>query len=337
MHLSDLGSELRIEWDPAQKAVRTASAATLEIRDGGRKPIAIPITRSGLDNGTVLYVPQADNIEVRLKLMHATGAPSESVIYFINPSRQQEVAELKPVSEPVVARAAEPVAARGAEPAAETLPEPPSEPSAQSVPEKAEKPVSLQPSSHEKPVRKTFQLPVVEVANAATRPGIALPDLPEIPADEAPGPMLPAANGSAIAAFLASPVRSVGPPLLRTGRLIWTGTLHKSVVLTITPAGASSGVLSGRLPGFPVTIRVQPAELVDSGIAVYSKDGDRSGASEPPSAWNGWNVTVFHDWDPKRIAEVTLVEPPGPANNWQRLVVRGGNRNVSVFVVTWQR
>jgi hypothetical protein len=86
-----------------------------------------------------------------------------------------------------------------------------------------------------------------------------------------------------------------------------------------------------------VTIRVQPAELVDSGIAVYSKDGDRSGASEPPSAWNGWNVTVFHDWDPKRIAEVTLVEPPGPANNWQRLVVRGGNRNVSVFVVTWQR
>jgi hypothetical protein len=337
MHLSDLGSELRIEWDPAQKAVRTASAATLEIRDGGRKPIEIPITRSGLDNGTVLYVPQADNIEVRLKLMHTTGAPSESVIYFINPSRQQEVAELKPVSEPVVARAAEPVAARGAEPAAETLPEPPSEPSAQSVPENAEKPVSLQPSSHEKPVRKTFQLPVVEVANAATRPGIALPDLPEIPADDAPGPMLPAANGSAIAAFLASPVRSAGPPLLRTGRLIWTGTLHKSVVLTITPAGASSGVLSGRLPGFPVTIRVQPAELVDSGIAVYSKDGDRSGASEPPSAWNGWNVTVFHDWDPKRIAEVTLVEPPGPANNWQRLVVRGGNRNVSVFVVTWQR
>lgn len=86
MRVSDLGSNLRIEWDPAQKAVHTASAATLEIRGGGRAPVAIPITRSGLDNGSALYVPQSDMIEVHLKLMHGSGPTSESVIYFINPS-----------------------------------------------------------------------------------------------------------------------------------------------------------------------------------------------------------------------------------------------------------
>jgi hypothetical protein len=160
-----------------------------------------------------------------------------------------------------------------------------------------------------------------------------LPDLPDIHTS-APAP--PLVNGSPLAAVLTAPARLAGPPQLRGGRLIWTGSLHKNAVLSITPAGASSGVLSGTLPGVPVKISLQPAELVDGGIAVYSKDPERSGTDQPPSAWNGWKV-VIHDWDPKRIAEVSLVEPPGPANNWKRLVLRNGNRNVSVFVVNWQR
>jgi hypothetical protein len=48
-------------------------------------------------------------------------------------------------------------------------------------------------------------------------------------------------------------------------------------------------------------------------------------------------VVVYHDWDPKKIAEVNVVEAPGPANNWTRLVLRNGNRNASVVVVNWQR
>jgi hypothetical protein len=46
---------------------------------------------------------------------------------------------------------------------------------------------------------------------------------------------------------------------------------------------------------------------------------------------------VVYDWDPKRIAEVNVVEAPGAANNWKRMVLRNGNRNVSVLVVDWQR
>ena len=91
------------------------------------------------------------------------------------------------------------------------------------------------------------------------------------------------------------------------------------------------------MPGDPVRIKLQPAELVDGGIAVYSKDREGGGTREPPSAWNGWSVVV-RDWDPKRISEVNVIEAPGPVNEWKRLVLRNGsNRNVSVLVVEWQR
>lgn len=165
---------------------------------------------------------------------------------------------------------------------------------------------------------------------------INLGDLPDNRVKQASVPMVPLANGSLMVDHLASQTRSVEPPQLSAGRLIWTGALPKNALLSFLPAGASSGVLNGRLPGAPVKISFQPAELVDGGIAVYSKDRERWGTSEPPSAWNGWKVVV-HEWDPKRIAEVNLVEAPGPANDWKRLVLRNGNRNVFVLVVEWQR
>src|SRR6202011_5225167 len=133
-----------------------------------------------------------------------------------------------------------------------------------------------------------------------------------------------------LVAALATEPRVVGPPQLGTGHLIWTGSLRKNAVLSFSPDGASSGVLNGRLPGGPVKISLQPAELTDSGIAVYSRDPDRSGAGGQPEKWNGWNVVVYHDWDPKKITEVSVVEAPGPANDWKRLVLRNGNRNASV-------
>jgi hypothetical protein len=184
----------------------------------------------------------------------------------------------------------------------------------------------------EKPA-KAFQLPVVQARTVtAQATPMNLPDLPEIRTSATPTPVI---SSSPLAAILQAPARLADPPQLRAGRLIWTGSLHKNAELSITPAGPSMGVLSGALPGVPVKVSLQPAELLDRGIAVYSKDPDRPGASQPPSAWNGWHVVV-QDWDPKRIAEVSVVEAPGPGNNWKRLVLRSGNRNVSVFVVNWQ-
>jgi len=363
MHVSDLGSNLRIEWDPVQKAVQSASRAILEIRDGERPPVDIPVTRNELDNGSVLYVPHSDNIEVRLKLMRGSDLSSESVLYFINPQRRADASptalvSAQPLSTPPVAHplvvppaVAAPLVAAKVSPVASppvvTLPlarpaaavqTPPSVPDIR--PEQpVQQVVEKRPKRDAEKPAKTFQLPVIQARNVTARiTPMNLPDLPDIRTSATPTPV---ASGSPLAAILEAPARLAGPrlagpPQLRAGRLIWTGSLHKNAELSITPSGASVGVLSGALPGVPVKVSLQPAELLDGGIAVYSKDPDRPGASQPPSAWNGWNVVV-QDWDPKRVAEVSVVEPPGPGNNWKRLVLRNGNRNVSVFVVNWQR
>lgn len=155
-------------------------------------------------------------------------------------------------------------------------------------------------------------------------------------AKPAPPPMLPLANAALRLDHLTTPTRSEGTRPLSIGRLIWTGALQRNALLFFSSEGASSGILNGRLPGDPVKIRLQPAELVEGGIAIYSKDRIRSGDREPTSAWNGWNVVV-REWDPSRIANVNVVEAPGPTNDWKRLVLRNGNRNLSVVIVEWER
>jgi hypothetical protein len=330
MHVSDLGTNLRIEWDPTQKAVRSASRATLLIRDGERKAVAVPITRSELDNGGVVFTPHSDNIEVRLKLMQGSTLSSESVLYFINPEPRVATSLAPVVSAPLVAAKVSPMPASPGPPVAQTplpvaelRPDPP-----------LQRVVEKRPTPDVEKSVKTFQLPAVPVPNeTASIAPIALPDLPDIHVST---PVIPVATSSPLTAVLAAPAHLAGPPQLRSGRLIWTGALHKNATITITPAGASAGVLSGSLPGIPVKVSLQPAELVEGGIAVYSKDPEPSDAEQPPSAWNGWKVVVY-DWDPKRVAAVDVLEPPGPANNWKRLVLRNENRNVSVFVVNWQR
>jgi hypothetical protein len=371
MHVSELGAQLRVEWDPAQEAVRRASAGTLEIRDGERRAIAIPLGRSGLDNGSVLYVPQSDNIEVRLKLRQGSGSPSESVVYFINPSRHATAPAvvLPPETAPATAHAAVPgpvlpaktppptlhaavpaailplktpaTPQQASEPILRTQPRTPSSPpAAKQLVAAKQLPVEKQPGADrkkpgkEKPIVKAFQPPDRPDAAGVQLASPNLPELPDIPAGQS-APSLPLMNSAPLVGILVSQTHLADPPKLRTGRLIWTGTLRKNTQLSFSPQGASLGVLNGRLPGVPVKVSIQPAELVDRGIAVFSKDGERSRANEPPSAWNGWNV-VYQDWDPKRIADVEIVEAPGPANNWKRLVLQNGNRNVSVVIVSWQ-
>ena len=190
------------------------------------------------------------------------------------------------------------------------------------------KTTSKQPLILEQPVYVTVEEPMDQHGIINSR------DLSDIRVKPPSVPMVPLANGSLIVDHLATQTRTADPPPLSAGRLIWTGALRKNALLSFSPAGASSGILNGRLPGAPVKISVQPAELVDGGIEVYSKNRERSATSELPSAWNGWNVVV-HDWDPRR-ADVNVVEAPSPANDWKSLVLRNGNRNVSVPVVEWQ-
>ena len=330
VHVTDLGSDVRIEWDPAQEGIRGATSGTLEIRDGADHAIRIPVSRAGLDQGAVLYAPRSGMIEARLRLTHLVGPPSEAVVYFVNPSYVAP-----PPPSPV-----NPVAVL------ETVP---------NTPPPAAKP-GLSERRDAKPERVSIERPpVVERTNRQSRPFrppkkqysaqvesralAAPPELPDIRAGQPIPATLPFAN--APVRLPARPVATHPPPppapsLPREGRLIWTGDLRKNKVLTLSSGGPSEGALNGRLPGFPVRIVIQPAELSSDGIRIFSGDQSRSGKKEAPGARNGWNA-VLYKWDPKRASEVTIVDPPGPANDWKKLVVRNGKSNVSVLVVEWQR
>jgi len=129
-----------------------------------------------------------------------------------------------------------------------------------------------QPLILEQPVFITVKEPTDQ------RETVNVRDVPDLHTKQSSVPMLALANPPLM--VLASQTGSFGPPQPSTGRLIWTGSLRRNALLSLSPSGASSGILNGRLPGDPVKIRLQPAELVEGGIAVYLKDQERSRTSD---------------------------------------------------------
>jgi hypothetical protein len=346
LKISDLGRNVRIEWDPTREPVRTATGATLEIHDGDRPPVDLPITRGGLESGGVVYTPHSEKIEVRLILLRGSQPASESSLYFIINPMTSAASPSEAHSSPATEQAAPPVVS-GA------VSRPQSQEPVQTRTQKQEQEPSWihEPPGRVRIVVRAFDPPVKQSsASAEVGTQASLPDLPEIhaaqpfqpvPLPSAPPigvrpPPAPVSPAPVTPALITPQTHTPDPPQPRSGRLIWTGELRKNGLLALSPAGASLGVLNGRLPGFPVKVSVQPAELVDGGIAIFSSDQTKSGTNEPPSARNGWNVVVYK-WDPKRTSDVTIIEPPGPSNGWRQLVLRTGNRNVSVLVVDWQR
>jgi hypothetical protein len=120
---------------------------------------------------------------------------------------------------------------------------------------------------------------------------------------------------------------------LTSGRLIWTGQLPKRSILSLSAGGASLGYLNGWLPQTAVHVEVRPAELIEGGIVVFTKD--QSLRSESPSLSNGWN-TVLYRLDAARASELEVLETPGPGNDWNHLMLRNGVRSLSVIVVDWR-
>jgi hypothetical protein len=73
--------------------------------------------------------------------------------------------------------------------------------------------------------------------------------------------------------------------------------------------------------------------LIDGGMVVYTQVGSAK-LSEPPSAQNGWNLTVYRD-DPRRVRELGIVELPSEANKW-KFVLRSDAKTIGVIVLDWQ-
>jgi hypothetical protein len=335
LQVSDLGPNIRIAWDPTREPFRAATGGVLEIRDGDRPAEYLPITRDGLNGGRMFYGPRSDKIDVRLQLLRGNETVSESKLYLIiNPERSAATLPVDPVPPATPEAAASVFPTALLEPQSQEPVPSPSE-SHSETREQAPTPMS-KPSAR----ARTFS-PPLKRSSGSTEIGMQarLPELPEIHTAQPPVAIpLPSASPIALRPpppTLARQTPDPVPPQPRSGRLIWTGDLRKNGLLALSSAGASQGVLNGRLPGFPIKVSVQPAELVGGGIAIFSSDQKKAGVTEPPSARNGWNVVVYK-WDPKRASEVSVIEPPGPSNRWKQLVLGAGNHNVSVLVVDWQ-
>jgi hypothetical protein len=292
--------QVRIQWDHDSAGIRSARKAMLEILDGGSRH-TLPLTAEQLRGSGLTYRRQSDAIEVRMKL----------------PGGAQEVARVAP---PPPA----PLPAEAAKPSPLVTPPPPAAQTQFAV-----TPVGSA-SRMERPPLKQFR-PVVERAEAGAR-DLELPDLP--PATSVTLPAVAALKiplGSVPSAALPTAVRTA-----RSGRLIWTGWLGRHEVVDIEGSRPSVGSLSGgALPGRSARLVALPAEYKKDVLYVYVPDAGRHNRTEAPGPSTGWNRLHFI-WDPERLKQISVVQPPAAANQFDRLVLRNEGRSCSVIVLEWR-
>ncbi len=330
MRITDTGSQLRIDWDANEEPVLSATSGVLEIRDGETEPVHLPFARDVLRAGSVLYAPRSGSIQVRMRLMNRKGPPLESVIYYINPTRVLPSVPVV-VFSPAISKSEPPVVAESASPITPTV----NKESGRARDDR-QRPRNenggikkAAPPVNRSREPRVFRLPPLRTSAVAnSRFGVDLLDAPNVRVSQpVPLPLL-LASGATL-------TRSVIQARPSWGRLIWTGELQKNEFISFSASGSSRGVLNGRLPGFPIKVNIQPGEVVDGGIAILTNVANRAGFNEPSHARNGWDVVIYK-WVQKPIPELRVVEPPGPANNWGRIVLQNTDRNLSVVVVDWQ-
>lgn len=315
--------DLEISWDPLGPAISTATAGVLQIDDGGIRR-QIPLTLSELRFGSVVYSPATDRLRVALSVRQLDGSTFEADVY----SRSATAAPADSLPKPEsIARSHEPVLPPPEKPSLRPDPSAAPPPSVRPAVVQAQH-VSLKRFSLESALAPVPRPPVVfdphDLPPAATPPLTVTPKLPAVlAASVLPAPVL-------TAPVLPAPPRSP----LRSGRIIWTGTLPRRGVVELDGKTVSVGSLAGTLPGAPVSLMVYPAEFSDHGLVVYITDASRHNKTEPPSAGNGWN-RITYEWDPERVRQLTVLEAPNASNKFNRLALRSDARRCTMILIDW--
>jgi proteasome lid subunit RPN8/RPN11 len=327
----DLGGQLQIAWDRDAAAVRGATGGSLEIVDGDKR-LVLPVTAAGLKRGSVTYARSSGNVEVRLTVNPLGSSPVEELVTFVGskPAATPKPEASQPEeSQPKVEDSPPPPAAKpkpverrrerkkkkGRERAEVIEPPRRAEPAAR---------LRLGKSATQPKVRPFGQPPSLGPGAQAEVAKAAIP-IPRSETAAAPPPAAPAPRPADAKPGYSGPI---------SGRLIWTGRLARGRSVSINGSQASTGYLTGELPGVPVRISAQPAELSDNGMVVYTA---RAAAArrEPPGPLNGWNSTEF-ELDPNRAARVLVTEPPNAQTGWRKLTLRSDEAPVAVVVIDWK-
>ena len=84
---------------------------------------------------------------------------------------------------------------------------------------------------------------------------------------------------------------SAAKPDAASGVLTWSGNLEKNTLLVISEQTANIGSISGQLPGKPVTIEVEPADLI---------------IRQPPAEVNRWNQIILYSGN-QRYSNIAIL------------------------------
>jgi hypothetical protein len=303
---------LNIRWAPIPAGEGTTGR--LEIRDGAEAPVYQAVTAQQLREGGVTYTRRSGKVEVRFALArNGRDISGVSDALYVGPAGE----EFASSATETIELPAETIVAKNTAPSQTLAPASPrTEPkrfSAPAIPPAiaaAFKPLPLLTAPDEAPVGPSASPTISTV-------------LPQLKLSPAPAP--PAAVPAPVAAAPATP---------RAGRLIWTGQLRGSDILSISGNRASAGFMNGSLPGAPITIQAHPAELIAGGMIVFTQN--MVAGPEAPGPDNGWNLVSYKS-DPKRATDLKIRELPSAANQWNRIVLETGSRPVSVIVLDWSR
>lgn len=330
LHVAESDGQLQITWDRNSAPLKTARRGSVSIRDGGRN-VTIPFEAERLRAGGLTYARTSEEVEVRLRVEGPVPV-EESVRLF---------------GTPVQARPATPAPSVPAVPGVVETPHKSREEPLRKQPETVGL-ASLRTSSDRERVRtdepdreppgRVFRSVVLP---ERTQAAASLPLPPPVQADPALGraaiqPWLPSAAPPPERGVAPAPERRRPTPAVPSaGRVIWVGRLERGQALAILGQRASSGVLTGELPGVPVRISAYPAELGGGQLRIFASNPGVKGTREAAGPQNGWNPTTY-SWDERRLADVLVTQAPSPENAWRGMSLRGNGQPVSVIVIDWK-
>jgi hypothetical protein len=352
LRVMDANGHLRIAWD--RNAIRGGrnERASLDITEGTGK-VHVPFDAQLLRDGRIAYARRTGSVEVRLRVERPGGTQEEFVQFVGRPAPPPEPPALvessalpspapeiaKPASAPVqpprqtVPEAAKPAAAKPVQPPRQAVPEAQPAAPAKPAPAKPEpKQFNLARLQSIQTPRKEPALPAppaVEASGAHAAVQTAAPSLPLSTIRSDPPPSAPAPATPSDVAVKPKPAYT-GPS---GGRIIWTGDLARGASVWIDGHQVSAGTATGELPGVPVRISAHPADLSGRGLIIFTASG--RAVREPAGPQNGWNPTAY-TVDPRRAAELLVLESPSPQNGWKKLALRNDTRGVSVIVIDWK-
>jgi hypothetical protein len=333
LHTFDVNGQLRIDWSCTPAVVEHSENGALEIEDGPNK-LLNALSRDQLRAGSVTYSRTTGNVLVHLRVRGVDRST------FIQTARFLGAPAPAPSATPEAAKPAQGTATPPETPQ-KTQPEKAQAEAPRPSPAPPPAPVSTPPvsatapeSAAKAPPRRQLQLPSRVIPESAeipvgAPPPIAVNHLPSMTTaiPHLPAPTLPAAPPA--------PAKRTDH-IAQSGKIIWTGRLARRGTIQITGDHASTGQITGGLPGAPVRVRVFPAELTQDGFRVYTADPKSVEAPEAPGVQNGWNQTTYV-LNPRQAGDIKVVEAPGNQNGWNRLVLRAERGDHIVIIVRWER